>query len=76
MVCTPIYFIFDFWFTGSVFNLKGPLNSLLFGIYGNTLSFLNGKKSMSQDESSLLNIYIAGTVSGKCIFWLFRHFIT
>lgn len=43
----------------------GFINSLLFGVYGNTLKWLNNDKS--NNKPSLTNVWIAGTISGCCI---------
>lgn len=50
-----------------IFTELGPMNSLLFGIYGNTLAFINDDQNMKQESSSLSNIFIAGTISGTLL---------
>ena len=40
----------------------GPVNSFLFGIYGNSLRFLN--KNNSESEPQLKSCFIAGTIAG------------
>ena len=50
------------------FVVYGPMNSLLFGIYGNTLNILSGNNSnTSQENSSFSDIFIAGTISGSIL---------
>ena len=43
------------------------MNSLLFGVYGNCLTALNNGKVIDQEQSSLSNIFIAGTISGTLL---------
>ena len=44
------------------------MNSLLFGIYGNTLRFLNnGKNGTPENEAPLMDVFIAGTIAGSIL---------
>jgi hypothetical protein len=46
----------------------GPYNSFLFGVYGNSLKFLEGESETGErKEVSLKNVFFAGTI-GKLYF--------